>query len=222
MTTSWFWAYVPSRSISKAMKHILKLNGIVCHYLLPWKGILCRFFFSILCGKVTFELLTCNVIIAIVSIIDFFFQKYNLLKIETVVKSFHVKIGDDMLYQVSILLQVSLAAWTCPPNPTNCLFLSMLQWSQLRKSKYEKSRKKKNQTILTFLKYELLILLVHLGFVQLSTESIKTFCSTIRIVILRPNYLHNWNLEVLMNSRVYNAVHHKYGQEQFRGLYYFL
>lgn len=74
--------------------------------------------------------------------------------------------------------------------------------------------------ILTFLEYELLILLVHSVFVKMSTESIKTFCSTIRI-ILRPYYLHNWNLEVLMNSSLYNAVHHKYGQEQFTGLYSF-
>lgn len=107
-----------------------------------------------------------------------------------------------------------------PPNPTNCLFLWMLQWNQLP-VKIVKKAGKNTTPVLTFLKYELLILLVHLVFVQLSTESIKTFCSTITIVILRPNYLHNWNLEVLMNSSLYNAVHHKYGQEQFRGLYSF-
>lgn len=78
--------------------------------------------------------------------------------------------------------------------------------------------KKKKASILTFLKYEPLTLLVHTVFVKLSTEIIKTFCSTIRI-ILRPYCLHNWNLEVLMNSSLYNAVHHNYGQEQFTGLY---
>lgn len=80
----------------------------------------------------------------------------------------------------------------------------------------------KKKHLSTFLKYELLILSAHLVFLQLSTESIKTFRSTIRIVIFRPNYLHNWNFEVLMNSSLYNAVHHKYGQERFRGLYSFL
>jgi len=44
------------------------------------EGNSCAIFSVILCGKVTFQLLTCNVIIDIVSINDFFFQKYNLLK----------------------------------------------------------------------------------------------------------------------------------------------
>lgn len=51
LTTSWVWAYVPSRSILKAMKHNLKLNGIICHYLLPWKGIPVQFFLLFFVGK---------------------------------------------------------------------------------------------------------------------------------------------------------------------------
>lgn len=124
------------------------------------------------------------------------------------------------LYYCKFLLQLK----PVPPAalPIAYIYRSANEIGSESQNKKKKGGAGKKKHLSTFLKYELLILSAHLVFLQLSTESIKTFRSTIRIVIFRPNYLHNWNFEVLMNSSLYNAVHHKYGQERFRGLYSFL
>lgn len=139
LTTSWIWAFVPSRSITKAMKHNLNLNRIICHYLLPWKGTSGQFYF--LEQEVTFELLIHCVTTAIVSISDFFPSKnYNLLRTKTVLKTIHVKIFFvTFLYHPKILWQLETFPYL---NNNNCPILWMLQWNQVIKVKHLKKKKK--------------------------------------------------------------------------------
>lgn len=102
------------------MKHNLKLNRIICHHLLPWKGTPEQLY--LLVQKVTFELLIHCATTATVSIVDFFpSKKYNILRTKTVLKTIHVNIFcARFLYCPKIILQLE----TFPHlNPSNYLFL---------------------------------------------------------------------------------------------------
>lgn len=120
LTTSWVWAFVPSRSISKAMKHNLKLNRIICHHLLPRNS-----WVALLLGAKSNLWTPYTLTTAIVSIIDFFpSKKYNLLRTKAAPKTIHVKIFcARFLYHPKIFLQLE----TFPHHKANnCLFLWML------------------------------------------------------------------------------------------------
>lgn len=102
------------------MKYNLKLNRIICHYLLPGNGTPGQLYFLV--QRATFELLIHCVTTALVSITDIFSSKrYHLLRTKTVLETIHVKISCvTFLYHPKIHLLLEAFPQL---NPNNCSFL---------------------------------------------------------------------------------------------------